>query len=131
MNTDNMTSDETIPRATDRGESDGPTKGETAAYERALSPGLGSVSEVLPLISKQILDPDRSKLIGQVLALRVGCFRIALSTDSCAAILCDIGDCAYRSMVVAELLWRRMSCVARTSDFCPVMSKLLSECRRL
>src|ERR1700693_5050862 len=24
-----------------------------------------------------------------------------------------------------------MSCVVRTSDFCPVMSRLLSECRRL
>src|SRR5258706_13747205 len=30
-----------------------------------------------------------------------------------------------------ELECLKMSCVVRTSNFCPVMSRLLSECRRL
>ena len=41
-------------------------------------------------LRNRALDPNRRVL---VVALRVGCFRIALSTDSCAAILCAIGDC--------------------------------------
>ena len=50
------------------------------------------IPKLTALSQSYILEPFRAL---SILGLLRGCFRIALSTDSCAAILRVVGDCVY------------------------------------
>lgn len=57
-----MTSDEPLHRDSDPNEDDGKKYEQIPPSERALSPRLGQVSDVMPQISKQTLDSDKHPL---------------------------------------------------------------------